>query len=108
MNQSTSLARTNGCRPGRSLRVLGLVLLLGASALAARAEWRELQEGQDYKAVKDSVGEPLIVCRGRNGAQETWTYDCGAYVQFENGRVSFWQAPRSGRKAPAAETQPAP
>ncbi len=81
-------------------RVVLLLLFLVSGALA-RADWSDVREGMDGEAVLVFVGTPLIVSKSRSGAQETWTYDDGAYVLFERGRVSFWSAPRPKRTSRA-------
>jgi hypothetical protein len=76
--------------------VTWLTLGLGAAA-GAHAAWADLKEGQDAKTATQEVGLPLIQTRGRGGVLETWTYDEGGYILFENGRVRYWQAPRALR-----------
>lgn len=79
---------------GTCWRLLLGAMLLVVTAVSGRADWSTVREGLDRKAVVASIGEPLIVNRSRNKAQESWTYDHGAYVQFTEGRVTFWQEPR--------------
>jgi hypothetical protein len=78
--------------------VLFLGLFLFASA-AARAEWSDVKEGYDADTVLALVGNPLMIVRSKTGAQVVWTYDNGAYILFENGRVSYWQPPQPKRKS---------
>jgi len=75
-------------------RIVPLVVLVLLLVTSARAEWRDVKEGLASKAVFESVGRPLIESRTRGGMFVTWTYDNGAYVLFENGRVLYWQAPK--------------
>jgi hypothetical protein len=81
------------------MKRLLLVLLLAGVCAPARAEWKDLKAGIDVQAVLAAVGTPLMVSKSRQGLQVTWTYDDGAYVLFENGRVRFWQPPVAKRKA---------
>lgn len=69
-------------------------LALTLAAATAQAAWGEIKEGVDQKTALQQVGAPLIQNKARRGALETWTYDDGAYIFFENGKVRYWQAPR--------------
>ena len=40
----------------------------------------------------ESVGNPVIVHRGRNGLFEQWFYDRGGSLFFQRGRLVFWRA----------------
>lgn len=70
-------------------------LALTLATATAQAAWAEIKEGVDQKTALQQVGAPLIQNKARRGALETWTYDDGAYIFFENGRVRYWQAPRA-------------
>ncbi len=72
-----------------------LLVIALLTAAAARAEWRDLRVGLDPKAVAELVGQPLMQQRARGGVLVTWTFDHGGYVLFENGRIRYWQAPRT-------------
>lgn len=76
---------------GVKLGVGGLLL----AASVAEAAWADIKEGLDQKDAFQQVGAPLIQNKSRKGTMETWTYDDGAYIFFENGRVRYWQAPRA-------------
>jgi hypothetical protein len=76
---------------GVKLGVGGLLL----AASVAQAAWTDIKEGLGQKDAFQQVGAPLIQNKARKGALETWTYDDGAYIFFENGRVRYWQAPRA-------------
>jgi hypothetical protein len=77
-----------------SLRfLLGLLAAVSGTA-TAWAGWAELKVGADERAVLAMLGQPIIVSRGIHGLHVTWTYDLGGYVQFERGRVVFWQRSR--------------
>jgi hypothetical protein len=77
-------------------RIVLLALFLLASA-AARAEWNDMKTGCDVRTVLAAVGTPLMVTKSKTGAQVTWTYDDGAYILFEFGRVSYWHPPKPKR-----------
>ena len=79
-------------------RWLIAALLVVASA---RADWKDVKEGMDQRAVMEAVGTPLMFTRARHGLLETWMYDEGGCVYFVKGRVRFWQAPKV-RVVPAA------
>jgi hypothetical protein len=79
------------------LSVVAALLLAGV----ARAEWKDVKPGMDGKAVIEAVGMPLIQNRGRGGA-ELWTYDDCGFIQFNGGRVVFFDAPKSVRAAMVA------
>ncbi len=76
------------------MKRLFLLSLFLCAAASARAEWNDVKEGCDVQAVLAAVGSPLLMSKSRSGAQFTWTYDNGAYILFENGRVSYWQPPK--------------
>lgn len=72
-----------------------LLLVLGvALATEARAAWEDLKAGHDARAAFTAAGAPLVVSKSRSGTHAMWTYDGGGYIQFERGRVTFWQAPK--------------
>lgn len=75
-----------------------MVLLFLLAMAGLRAEWRDLKEGLDPKAVEKFIGAPLMQTKARGGLLVTWTYDNGGYVLFENGLVRYWQAPRPKKK----------
>lgn len=93
---STHATRSRGAFAFR--RGCGLALALFAVS-AAQAAWSDIKEGLAPKTALQDVGAPLIQSRVRQGSLETWTYDEGGYILFENGRVRYWQAPRT-EKAP--------
>lgn len=74
----------------RAMAWISMWVLLAA---VARAEWRDLRLGSDHAAVLRCIGVPLLSNRSRGGGTETWTYDRGGYIRFENGRVTFWRPP---------------
>jgi hypothetical protein len=74
-------------------RLLLLSLFVCACTTTARAEWRDVKEGLNVQAVLAAIGTPMMVNKSKSGRQVTWTYDDGAYVLFENGRVRFFKAP---------------
>ena len=76
------------------MKRLGLMFALLLAALPARAAWADVKAGLDAKAVLEYVGAPILTHRGHSGHWETWTYDNGASVLFENGRVRYWTEPR--------------
>ena len=78
--------------------LLSAVIAAVLVASVARADWKEVKRGMDQKEVAAAVGAPLIMNRGKGGA-EVWTYDNRGYIQFQNGRVMWWDAP-STRKQP--------
>ena len=73
-------------------------LLLLLLPLDLRAEWSDLRDGIDARAVLRAVGQPLIRSRARAGLFETWTYDRGGYAMFVRGRLLYWHAPKSSAK----------
>lgn len=75
------------------MKRLLLLLVLASVCAPARADWKDLKEGADVQAVMNAVGVPLLVNKSKTGRQVMWTYDNGAYILFENGRVKFWQPP---------------
>lgn len=83
-------------RRGASAFRLGCGLALSClAASAAQAAWSDIKEGLDPKNALQDVGAPLMQSRVRQGSLVTWTYDEGGYILFENGRVRYWQAPRT-------------
>jgi hypothetical protein len=72
-------------------RWLIAVLLVVASV---RADWKDLKEGMEQRAVVEAVGAPLMATRVRRGLLETWLYDGGGCVYFVKGRVQYWQMPK--------------
>lgn len=83
------------------VRIGMLVLALGTSAAAA--EWKGVRQGCEKQVVLEAVGAPLMMNKSKTGRQETWTYDRGGYVIFENGRVSYWQPSRGAARKPRRE-----
>ncbi|MES2697437.1 MAG: hypothetical protein V4773_28485 [Verrucomicrobiota bacterium] len=79
------------------MRTVLLLALFALSCGAAHAQWHDLKAGLDPKTVVQAVGQPLLVSKSKSGAQVTWTYDEGAYVMFDQGRVRFWQQPKVKR-----------
>ena len=71
-----------------------LIALVFVSLASARADWKDLRSGTEKGTALEAVGSPLLMNKSRSGRQEVWTYDFGAYILFENGRVSYWQAPK--------------
>ena len=61
-----------------------------ATAIALRGEWKDLRPGMDAQAALKCVGAPLLQNHGR-GAFDTWTYDGRGYIQFEKGKVVYWE-----------------
>ncbi len=83
-----------------------LLFLLLASA--AQAAWADIKAGLDQKTTREQVGVPLIQNKARQAAIETWTYDDGGYILFENGRVRYWQAPRPKKIEGGAKSTASP
>ncbi|MCX6953213.1 MAG: hypothetical protein NTV51_13760 [Verrucomicrobia bacterium] len=83
--------------PGGAIRtalrrsLVGLVL----AGACAQAAWTDMREGLDPKEVAEQVGQPLMHSSVRGGKLETWIFDDGGYILFENGRVRFWSVPRT-------------
>lgn len=71
------------------MRLIALIALLLAP-LSLHAAWRDLKLGDDAARVTAAIGEPLLVSRSRGF--ENWIYDRGGTVEFEDGRVVYWQA----------------
>jgi len=71
--------------------LVGLVL----AGTCAHAAWTDVREGLDPKEVAEQVGQPLMHSSVRGGKLETWIFDDGGYVLFENGKVRFWSVPRT-------------
>jgi hypothetical protein len=76
------------CTMKSILAIAAVALLTGV----ARADWKDLKPGMDYRTARTCVGFPLMQNHGRGGA-EVWTYDNRGYIQFQNGRVSYWEHP---------------
>lgn len=74
---------------------LAISVLAVASAVTSRADWGEMRKGLDQQATLAAVGTPIIASQSRSRVHATWTYDSGGYIQFEQGRVAHWQAPRA-------------
>lgn len=72
-------------------------LLLAASA---RAEWADVKQGMDQPTVMQALGAPILMNKGKAGA-EVWTYDRRGYIQFQYGRVMWWDASRPDPRAAA-------
>lgn len=87
------------------MKRLVLLVLLVCVCATARADWADVREGIDAQAVMAAVGVPLLVNASKTKRQVTWTYDDGAYILFENGRVRFWQAPTSRKKGNCPATR---
>lgn len=75
-------------------RLVLILVLFACAAGSARADWQRVKEGLDQKAVLALIGPPMLANKSRSGRQQSWTYDAGGSISFENGRVRFWQAPR--------------
>lgn len=80
-----------------------LALLLGTATPAAPSDgvrWSQIRAGLTREQVAERLGQPLL----RNAArgQEHWVYDAGCDVQFENGVVKWWTAPRAPAPPPPA------
>lgn len=86
-----------------------LALLLGTTtpppAAGEGVRWAQLREGNTREQVGALLGEPLF--RNASRGHERWVYDAGADVQFENGTVKWWTAPRQA-PAPAAAVASSP
>lgn len=76
-------------------RIFRWFLVFGLTAGVARAAWSDITEGLDQSSAKSQVGVPLITNQSRDGKLQTWTYDHGASIYFEHGKVRFWQPPRT-------------
>jgi len=86
-----------------------LALLLGTATPAAPGDgihWTQLREGLTRGQVADLLGQPLM--RNASRGQERWVYDAGCDVQFENGAVKWWTAPRTITPAAPAVSHRAP
>ncbi len=80
--------------------LIGIFVFSLAASTGTAAEWKDLRPGCEKQVVLEAVGAPLMMNKSKTGRQETWTYDRGGYVIFENGRVSYWQPSRKAlRKA---------
>lgn len=77
---------------------LFLIALLLLAPRIVRAEWRDLKAGLDPTQTLAALGEPLFVNKSRGC--EIWIYDRGGQVEFEKGRLAFWQQPRPDPAAP--------
>ena len=75
-----------------------MLLLFLLVVSVAHAKWSDIREGLDQRAALQFAGIPLMQCRVRSGALETWTYDDGGYILFANGRILYWQAPRQQKE----------
>ncbi|HVU35284.1 MAG TPA: hypothetical protein VHE61_17745 [Opitutaceae bacterium] len=80
---------------------VAVALLLSGTA---RADWKDLKPGMDPRAAWQCVGVPLMQYAARG--TEIWTFDCGAYVQFENGHVTCWTAPKTPKPFVIAKHDP--
>lgn len=79
------------------MKLIGLLTMGVLISTSVRAAWQDLREGLAPDAARAAVGAPLLVSRSRTGVHVTWTYDSGAYIIFEQGRVRYWQKPKSHR-----------
>jgi hypothetical protein len=84
---------------------LFLLTLFAFACTTARAEWSDVKEGLNVQAVLAAVGTPMMVNKSKSGRQVTWTYDNGAYVLFENGRVRFFKAPPTAGRISRAKLE---
>lgn len=71
------------------LAIAAIAVLTGA----ARADWKDLKPGMDYQMAVRCAGMPLMQNHGKGGA-EVWTFDNRGYIQFQSGRVAYWNAPK--------------
>lgn len=78
---------------------LTIAVLAVASAATSRADWNDLRKGLDPQATLAAVGTPIIASQSKSRVHATWTYDAGGYIQFEQGRVAHWQAPKAAAGA---------
>ena len=85
------------------MKPLLALLTFVALATAARAEWADVKPGMDTAAVLRCVGAPLMQSKNR-GLVQIWTYDHRGYIEFANGTVSYFEAP----KVPAVTKTPTP
>jgi len=79
----------------KGVKWLTTAVLAVASAATSRADWDDLRPGLDQQATLAAVGTPIIASHSRSRVHATWTYDAGGYIQFEQGRVAHWQAPKA-------------
>lgn len=82
---------------------LCLAAILGTAAPATVAPelcWAGVREGATREQVSALLGAPLM--RNSSRGHERWVYDAGCEVQFKDGLVRWWTAPR-GAATPAPE-----
>lgn len=80
------------------------IILLALVAGVARADWKDLKAGMDQNAAAAAVGMPLMQNRGRGGAQ-VWTYDSQGFIQFQSGRVTYWEKSKPAASKALIATQ---
>lgn len=90
----------------RAKFITALAIALASAASSWAAGWNDLRAGLDEKSTLAAVGTPIIASRSKSRVHSTWTYDKGGYIQFERGKVAYWQMPQGGRDQ-AASNQPA-
>ncbi|HVU24020.1 MAG TPA: hypothetical protein VHE13_07835 [Opitutus sp.] len=78
--------------------LLAIFLVLSCSL---HASWRDLRPGFNASKTIAAIGRPLLVNRSRG--YETWTYDRGGYVEFEGGRLVYWEASKPPAAAAVAQ-----
>ena len=80
----------------RSIAVMRTILAIAAIGLSAvataRAGWTNLKVGMDQEAAYKAAGMPLMQIYGHGCG--VWTYDRSGYIQFQSGRVAYWEAPK--------------
>ena len=81
--------------PMKTCMLIGVFVFSLVATAAKGADWKDLRRGCEKQVVLEAVGAPLMINKSKTGRQETWTYDCGGYIIFENGRVSYWQPSRA-------------
>ena len=52
-----------------------------------------MKPGMDYGSAVHCAGVPLLQVHGKGGC-ETWTYDYCGYIQFQYGRVTYFEQPK--------------
>ena len=89
------------------MKPLLALLTFVALATAARAEWADVKPGMDTATVLRCVGAPLMQSKNR-GLVQIWTYDHRGYIEFANGTVSYFEAPKvPAPKSALAAAKPA-
>jgi hypothetical protein len=76
------------------MKAVVVVALALAAVGQLRAGWADLKPGMDDKAVVQCVCTPMLASHGR-AAAAMWTYDSGGFVLFAEGRVTYWEQPKS-------------